>query len=450
MNAFRLLLAEILYRKLNFAMAVAAVAVAVALFVAGPMLVEGYNRQTREELAALEARVAESSERVTDAENQSAEELALMEDETRKLMRDLGFNLMLVQRDTDIVQFLASKMPTIDMPQEYVEKLARDKRITLVTHLVGTLQAKIPFEGREVALVGYLPEVPQSHMHHETPMGYVVEPGTAILGFQLGKGHKPGQTIQLQGKPFRIAEILPEQGTEEDTSIKVNLADAQKLLDKPGKINMILALECRCAENALPQIRKQMSLALPETQVLRDTSRAEARSRQRAMVKERNSSIVARQKALLAERKQALAETAARRERIQGLMETLLGVVTPLVVVASALWVGLMMLGNVRERRAEIGILRALGKSSATIATLFLGKAVVLGLVGGAVGLLLGTGLAAVLSAPAVRYAWSYVSVRPDMLVAALVGAPLVAAIASYLPAVSALAQDPASALCEQ
>jgi putative ABC transport system permease protein len=365
-------------------------------------------------------------------------------------MRDLGFNLVMVHRETDIVQYLASKLPTIDMPQDYVQQLARDKRITLVTHLVGALRAKTSWEGREVQVVGYLPEAPQSHMKHETPMGYAVSPGTALLGYQLGKGHKPGQAIKLQEKSFRIAEILPEQGTEEDTLIAVNLADAQSLLNKPGKINLILALECRCTENALPQIRKQLGMVLPETQVLRDTSKATARSRQRALVGEKHKSIIERQKALLAERKQALAETATRRERIQGLMETLLGVVTPLVILASALWVGLLMLANVRERRSEIGILRALGKTSASIATLFLGKAVLLGLLGGAIGLALGAAVAAVASAPGPEAAWSSVSLRPEMLLAALLGAPLVAAIASYLPTLAALGQDPATALREQ
>lgn len=450
MNTLRLLCAEIGYRKLNFAMAVVAVAAAVALFVAGPMLVEGYSRQTHAELEALEQRVTESAQRVAQTEQESAAELALLEDETRKVMRDLGFNLMLVHRDTDIVQFLANKMPTLDMPQDYVQQLAKDKRLTLVTHLVGTLRTKIAWGGRDVYLTGYLPETPQSHMRHETPMGYVVEPGTVLLGYQLGKDRKPGDTVKIQDQSFRVAEVLSEQGTEEDSSLTVNLADAQTLLKKPGKVNLILALECKCTENALPQIRRQLATALPETQVLRDTSKAVARSKQRTLVSQKHREIVARQKATLQERKQTLAETVARRERVQSLMETLLGIVAPLAVLVAAVWVGLLMLANVRERRSEIGILRALGKTSGTIAALFLGKAVVLGLLGGAIGLGVGVGLAALLTAPTPSVALAHVSLRPEMLLAALLGAPLVAALASYLPTLAALSQDPATALREQ
>jgi hypothetical protein len=450
MNTFRLLSAEIGYRKLSFALAVLAVAMAVALFVAGPMLVESYSRQTHAELEALEQRVTESAQRVAQAEQESAAELAVLEDETRKVMRDLGFNLMLVHRDTDIVQFLGNKLPTLDMPQEYVQQLAKDKRLTLVTHLVGTLRTKVSWDGREVFLVGYQAETPQSHMRHETPMGYVIRPGTVMLGYQLGKNRKPGESVKILDKSFRVAQILPEQGSEEDTTLTLDLADAQSLLKKPGKINLVLALECKCTENALPQIRRQLATALPETQVLRDTSKAVARSKQRAMVSQKHREIVARQKAALRERQQALAETAARRERVQGLMETLLGIVTPLAVLVAAVWVGLLMLANVRERRSEIGILRALGKPSGMIAALFLGKAVILGLLGGAIGLAAGVLVAALLTASAPSAALAHVTLRPDVLLAALLGAPLVAALASYLPTLTALTQDPATALREQ
>jgi hypothetical protein len=58
MNIFKILLAEVRYRKLNFALSLFAVMIAVTLFVAGPILVDGYGRQTRVELQGLEQRVS--------------------------------------------------------------------------------------------------------------------------------------------------------------------------------------------------------------------------------------------------------------------------------------------------------------------------------------------------------------------------------------------------------
>jgi putative ABC transport system permease protein len=137
------------------------------------------------------------------------------------------------------------------------------------------------------------------------------------------------------------------------------------------------------------------------------------------------------------------------RTKVQGTLETLAAVMTPIVVLASAIWVGLLALANVRERRTEIGLLRALGKRSRTIASLFLGKAVLLGLLGAAVGATLGVWTARLLGVNVLGVTADYFSVQYGVLLAALLGAPLLSALASYLPTLSALMQDPAVVLRE-
>jgi putative ABC transport system permease protein len=109
----------------------------------------------------------------------------------------------------------------------------------------------------------------------------------------------------------------------------------------------------------------------------------------------------------------------------------------------------------VRERLAEIGVLRALGKSSARIAFLFLGKAVLLGLVGAvigllvgsAVGFLLGTETTRLLGFPPLYAAADHFNFPFQLLLFALIGAPLLSAVASYLPTLLAVTQDPAVVL---
>lgn len=471
MSTLKLLLAEIRYRKVNFVLSLLAVTVAVALFVAGPVLVDGYGRETHAELARLEARVAESQARVTESEKQAAAELAQLEDQTRQVMRDMGFNLSIVHRDADIVDFLSTGLSTVDMPVEYVARLAKHPSVTLVTHLVGVLRAEIEWDGRRVRLDGYLPEIPESHKavtefakrwgQQRTPMGYDIKPGTVFLGDALGKGRKEGETIEVLGKQFKIAKILPEKGSKEDATLAMHLGDAQTLLEKPDRINQILALECRCAEADLPLIRKQLADALvdddgqPVTYVVRDVSKAVARARQRAAVKEKVQTIVARQKRDLQQRRKDLEETTARRTQMQDSMEMLTVGITTLVVLAAAVWVGLLALVNVRERITEIGVFRALGKSSVRIASLFLGKAVLLGLAGAILGFLLGTAVGFVLGSPATEWvgfqplyaAADHFQFPSQMLLFALIGAPLLSAVASYLPTLSAITQDPAVVL---
>jgi len=417
MNLTRMLLAEIGYRKLNFLLSLIAVIVAVAMFVAGPVLIDAYRDQTDEQLLKLE-------------------------DETRKLMAGMGFNLLIVHRDTDMADFWAADFATHDMPQEYIDRLAADGHLTLITHLVATLKSRIDWENRKVLLVGHLKETPQTHraltkfakdqqemkqaqQKKKKPMGYDIAPGTVQLGFELGVGREAGQSIDVLGKPFKIVQILPEQGSKEDIAINMHLTDAQELLGKEGRINQILALGCKCAGESLPKIRSQLALVLPDTHITEDKTKAVARAEQRNEVTEhRNTQL--------------------------GRVETLAGLITPLVVITCAIWVGLLALTNVRERRTEIGILRALGKSSTTIACLFLGKAMLVGVVGAAAGFVLGSALARWLGVTALEVAPEQFTVQYTLLVIALVGAPLLSAIASYLPTLSALMQDPATVLRDQ
>ena len=421
MNTFKMLLAEIGYRKLNFALSLLAVTMAVALFVVGPVLIEGYRQETKVQLDWLD-------------------------DDTRQYMRDMGFNLMIVHCDNVMSDFWATDFAEKTMPQEYVERLANDRRLTKVNHLVATLQQRIDWQDQKALLVGYLPETPQPHRamtafakrrepqrKKELPMGEDIDPGTVHLGHQLAGGRKEGQTVEVLGTPFRIAQIDPEHGSKEDITIKMRLADAQRLLKKPGQINQILALECECQVGDLPVIRQQLEAALPEAKVTEYESIAVGRARQREAVK-------------------------ASRESQQARMQLLAYVTTLLVVLASALWVGLLALANVRERRTEIGILRALGKGSWTIVGLFLGKAVLVGLLGAGIGVLLGSGVAYGLGTEAARWlgaeplydAKDYFAFPLPLLLIALLGAPLLSAVASYLPALSGVLQDPAVVLRDQ
>lgn len=418
MSTLKLLLAEIRYRKVNFLLSLFAITVAVALFVAGPLVIEGYRRQTNALLARLE-------------------------DKTRHYMRDMGFNLMIVHRETDMSDFWSDDFAKKTMPQEYVERLANDERLTKVTHLVATLQEKIEWQRRKVLLVGYLPETPQPHRAQtefakrreqartqKLPMGENIAPGTIHLGHELAAGRKEGETVEVLGKPFRLVRIVPERGSKEDITIKMRLSDAQSLLDKPGQINQILALECQCRAGDLPVIREQLEQVLPEAKVTEYQSMAVARAKQREEVK-------------------------ANRQAQQRHLELFTSVSTSLVVLASAVWVGLLALLNVRERRTEIGLLRALGKGSTRIACLLLGKAVLLGLLGAVVGFLLGAGIGFLLGTETARSlgfnplysAADHFHFPYQLLVFALVGAPFLSALASYLPTLSAITQDPAVVL---
>lgn len=419
MPSYKLLLAEIRFRKLNFFLSVLAVVAAATLFVAGPSLIESYGRQT--------------DQIIGEREQETADELAAMDDRIRVLMRDMGFNLMIVDEETNMGDFWASDYAAVDMPQSYVDRLASAEELTLVTHLVATLQQKIKWQDRTVLLVGYLPEVTQSHMRKKKPMGYAIEPGTVYLGHELGQGHDEGDEIEILGQKFTIAKILPEKGSKEDITIAMSLGDAQRTLDKPDKVNQIMALGCRCAGERLPQIRAQLAAALPGTKITEFRSIALARAETRDMFSEKSAEM--------------LAALEASRESEQQRMESFTTVFTPIVVLGCAIWIGILALANVRQRRQEIGLLRALGKGSAAIVALLLSKAILVGLLGGIIGFGLGIWLVRAIGLPLLDIPIENFGVSYELLIAAVVGAPLVSVLAAYLPTLMAVIEHPAAIL---
>jgi putative ABC transport system permease protein len=101
----------------------------------------------------------------------------------------------------------------------------------------------------------------------------------------------------------------------------------------------------------------------------------------------------------------------------------------------------------VRERRREIGLLRALGAGRGQILTLFLLEAVLLALVGGALGLVVGAGgawlIGILVPALPTETAWDFVLIAE--VIAVLIGL-----VAGVLPALRAAALDPVAALHEE
>jgi putative ABC transport system permease protein len=485
MSTTRLLIAEIAHRKMNFLLALLAVAVAATLFVAGPTIVGGYSAETtalvaeetersKEELAQMHQKTAGKLKQM---QKEADAKMAKLEKETKRIMRDLGFNLRIVHRDTDMTS-LFTEFKAVDMPEEYIQRLAKSPELTKVVHLVASLKQKITWEGRTRLLVGFARETVQTHIEKKPPMGLKIPVGQVYLGYEAAikrsengkpvfyKARRksqdgkwdPGEKITIEGKSFEVARILPRKGDHNDVMIAMNLRDAQAVLKKPGKITEILALGCKCKTiDRLSEISEQLEKVLPEAKVTEWRGKAIARVKQRDAVKKLHKEAMAKftadSRALLAEQEERLKQDADNsleiRNQTEHNMTGLFWIVTPLVVIACCAFVGLMTWVNVRERRTEIGLLRALGRGEGSIAALFLGKSLLVGGLGGLIGCGLGYAVAQGIS-NTMNIAAEYFSLNYVLLAATIIGAPLIAALAAYLPTRVAIAQDPAVVLMEQ
>ncbi len=425
MNLHRLVRREILHRKLSFLLGVISAAVAVACLVAELAILQKHDARTEQVIAAKEA--------------ETRREMAKLEDDYRKLMLKMGFNVLILPKGQELSDLYADDFATKYMPEEYATRLAKSRVLT-VNHVLPSLQQKVKWPERErtVLLMGVRGEV-YIQSKQQKPLLEPVAPGTMILGHELARNLalSPGDKTKLMGREFTVAKVNAEHGNKDDITLWISLAEAQELLGKPGLINGILALDCTCdTVDRVGRIRPEIARILPDTQVIEYASQALARAE-------------ARQRAA-AEAQASIQREKEGRAKLRAEREALAAVLVPVVMVGSGVWIGLLVLVNVRDRRGEIGILRALGLRSHQILLIFLGKAVVTGLAGACVGYVVGRVIGVswreVPGAPAIHLA--FVDLRLLLLV--LAAAPLLAALASWLPAISAAQQDPAVVLREE
>ncbi len=130
-------------------------------------------------------------------------------------------------------------------------------------------------------------------------------------------------------------------------------------------------------------------------------------------------------------------------QRTQWVFNVVLGGIAGISLLVGGIGIMNVMLASVSERTKEIGIRRSVGASEQHIAAHFLAEAVVLTLVGGAVGVVLGVAGAKIVS----LYAGWSTAVTPWALLLALLMAGGVGILSGLYPALRAARLNPVDAL---
>ena len=446
MTVLRLMLREIAHRKLNFATSVLSVFVAVGSACGLVLVLERHDANTE---TAAEAVRARTEKRLAALRADVDANVAVLNDEMRKAMKLLGFNLYILPADQNMTDFFSEGYAAKLMPESYVTVLSESGMME-IRHLLPILERKVtwPEEGdRTMVLVGTRGEVPFTHRAPKEPMQDPVSRGSIVLGYELwrGAGAEVGSSLRLMGRDFTVAECYGERGTRDDITAWVSLAEAQEMLALPGQISAIFALQCVCAGEDLPKVKAAIAAALPDTQVRQVHTKALAREVARAKAAEQGRLAIARTQQ---EAEEALAQEAAHRAAMRRDLERLARLVIPVVALGSAVWLSALSWTNVQSRRTEVGVLSAVGVRSGRIASLFLGRAALAGLVGGPLGYVAGRLVASRVGEAAVEGAGAG-GLNVPLLILAIVGAPLLCVAVSAAPARSAARRDPAEALRE-
>ena len=422
MSIWKMILGELLHRKGNFVSAVLSVGGAVACLIATLTLLRIDQAQTNALLAQKQEAVEAAG--------------AQLEDAMRVITKGLGFNVIILPQDQDLNELHLEGSLSKTMPESLVDKLSQSDIVT-VNHLLPTVVKKMTWEEHDLPILVYgtRGEVPIMHRDPKKPLLDAVPRDQMIVGFEISQklGLKEGDQTTLMGGNFTIIKTHEQRGNLDDSTVWVNLAQAQEMFGMQNLIHAIQALECHCAGDRITAIRKEIAGILPGTQVIERGPPALARAEARNTAKETAEAALEREKA-------SRAAVRAQRERMAS-------VVIPVVLVASAMWIAFLAYGNVRERRSEVGVLRAIGYSSGKISGLFLGKFLIVAMAGAVIGYVLGSFIGVTLGEDQVDIGLIQNQFVPTDLVIACGLALFLSTVGSWIPSMMAVKLDPAEIL---
>lgn len=346
------------------------------------------------------------------------------ENETRKIMREQGLNLYIFPKGTNLIDFYSvNNTPTF--PEDYIDTLAESKTFDAVRHLTGILQLKYPNwidpngSKHQIVVMGYKDEAMQRFLSKQETMGFDVEKGTVHVGALLSVNIPEGEKFKIVGNDgelyeFEIAKRLDEGKGMLDQGVAFHLADLQQILNMKGKINKIEALGCVCHDGRINNARSQVQNIFSDLEVTEVSSIADARENQRLMMNKYGSFII------------------------------------PFIVMISMLISALLFYANVNNRKYEIGIMKAMGKSKLFVLLIILLKAFIIGFLGSIVGFFTGSLIAEYFGKEIFRF--TALSIKPlwNLFGYSVLIFPVLWMLASWIPALLATQIDAAKTLSKE
>jgi putative ABC transport system permease protein len=349
-------------------------------------------------------------------------------------MDSLGANVLILPKGVGVQDYYAADMHGETLPEEYVQRITLSK-LQGVDNLSPKLCVPAKLNGDSVTVTGILPKSEFQAKaawagagifnhpigcgaHSGVPDNRPVDPKAlarkrvietlgereVLVGAEVADRHHlhEGDSIELLGGKFTVLAVLPVTGSVDDGRVFAHLHTVQELAGKGEVVNVIEVVGC-CKQIAAGLV-DGLNKLLPEARVV------------------------------------TIKQVVQTQQNVNQLMERLSLLFLAVLLAVGGAAMASALYANVSERRKEIGTLMALGATPAFILRLIVGKAVVLGVVGGIGGFLVGS-VAALWLGPQL----ANVTVRPLPSLAALALGIAVAVtlLASLLPAWRAARLDP-------
>jgi putative ABC transport system permease protein len=260
-----------------------------------------------------------------------------------------------------------------------------------------------------------------------TEHDYASDTKVAVLGYQtaidlFGEGIDPvGKRVRAGTMQYTVVGVLEEKGAsglgQTDSAIFVPLSTFMRFVSRSDYVSTIVVTVSD--QNQIDTVQTSISDLLLERHKIADSTLADFRIMN------------------MADLMSAVTQTA-------GTFTTLLASIASISLLVGGIGIMNMMLTTVTERTREIGLRKAIGADEGAISAQFLAESVTLTLIGGAIGILVGWGVAAFL-APRLLSTQAVVSWKAIVLAAGV--SALIGVIFGFYPARRAARLNPIEAL---
>ena len=342
-----------------------------------------------------------------------------MSHDIERKMEEFGANILVTPRSTDLAMNyggISLGGVTFDQQEIRQDDLARIKEIKNhqnISAISPKVLGGIKVNGRDALLVGvdFAAELKMKQwwaIFGEAPKA----DGELLLGSDAAKvlDVTPGDPLVIKGESFKVAGVLEQTGSQDDSLVFATLPKAQGLLGKKGKITLV-EVAALCSGCPIGDMVVQLAEKLPEARV------------------------------------SAIQQVVASRLHALDQFRRFAYAMAAVVVFIGALIVFVTMMGSVTERTTEIGVFRAIGFRKSHIMRIILLEAALVSLLAGFLGYAAGMG-GAKLALPFMAESKNAHLVWDTTIAFGSVGLALtLGLLASLYPALHASKMDPTEAL---